>query len=362
MSVHGDEMVDSSSLPPLGANPVSLPCDAPVAFRVTGDDGPLVRLRDGDSARDVPLAGAFLADADLSGLDLTGADMSGANLARADLTGATLLGADLRGALLVSAKLDDADFTGANLEDANLQAATGCRVGFGGAQLQRAKLLESDLDEATFVSAELDGADLRAAAIVRSRFMGARLDGVDATGADLRGSELCDVSVVGARFDNADLRGCSITGITGYDRAWWIGTDIRDIAPLGVHLWKRFVGDQNYLVEFRRQGPVAELLYKLWWLTSDCGRSVVRWGICTLIVVVGFACAYTVVDIDYGSHATWLSPLYFSVVTVTTLGYGDVQPASVAAQVVAMAQVVIGYVMLGGLLSILSNKLARRSD
>ncbi|HHH30932.1 MAG TPA: hypothetical protein ENK57_21660 [Polyangiaceae bacterium] len=357
-------MVDSfASLQPLGTAPVSLPCEAPIAFHADpADDDPIRRLREGASARDVALAGAFLADQDLSGLDLTGADLQGANLARADLSGATLLGADLRGALLVSAKLDDADLTGANLEGANLKGATGRRVGFGGARLVAAKLPEAKLEQSTFVDAIFTGADLRAAVFERSRLTGACLDGVDATGADLQGADLCDVSVADARFDKADLRGCSLTGITGYAQAHWIGTDVRDIAPLGVHLWKRFVADQNYLAEFRRQGPLAEVLYKLWWLTSDCGRSVARWGMCTVILVVAFAAAYTMVDIDYGNHATWLSPLYFSVVTVTTLGYGDVQPASVAAQAVAMAQVVAGYVMLGGLLSILSNKLARRAD
>ena len=53
---------------------------------------------------------------------------------------------------------------------------------------------------------------------------------------------------------------------------------------------------------------------------------------------------------------------YFSVVTLTTLGYGDVTPNSLGGQVVAMAAVITGYFMLGGLLSILSNKMARRGD
>ena len=59
----------------------------------------------------------------------------------------------------------------------------------------------------------------------------------------------------------------------------------------------------------------------------------------------------------------WFNALYFSVVTFTTLGFGDVSPnlANRTAQVVVMAQVVIGYIMLGGLVSILANKLARRA-
>ena len=67
-------------------------------------------------------------------------------------------------------------------------------------------------------------------------------------------------------------------------------------------------------------------------------------------------------SIDFGDYPTILSPLYFSVVTLTTLGYGDVLPASLAAQCVAMLQVVAGYFALGGLLSIFANKMARRAD
>lgn len=65
---------------------------------------------------------------------------------------------------------------------------------------------------------------------------------------------------------------------------------------------------------------------------------------------------------DFGAHQTLLSPLYFSVVTLTTLGYGDVLPVSIAAQIACMVQVVIGYVMLGGALSIFTTKMARRAS
>jgi voltage-gated potassium channel Kch len=68
------------------------------------------------------------------------------------------------------------------------------------------------------------------------------------------------------------------------------------------------------------------------------------------------------IDLDYGKHRTVLSPFYYSFVTLTTLGYGDVVPASATAQVVATMEVLLGYVGLGGLLSILANKMARRAD
>ncbi len=49
------------------------------------------------------------------------------------------------------------------------------------------------------------------------------------------------------------------------------------------------------------------------------------------------------------------------IVTFTTLGFGDVTPKTTKAALWVMAEVVVGYIMLGGLISILANKLARRS-
>ena len=59
---------------------------------------------------------------------------------------------------------------------------------------------------------------------------------------------------------------------------------------------------------------------------------------------------------------TMLSPLYYSIVTLTSLGYGDIVPASGPAQMIAILEAMTGYVMLGGLLSIFSTKIARRGE
>lgn len=61
------------------------------------------------------------------------------------------------------------------------------------------------------------------------------------------------------------------------------------------------------------------------------------------------------------SYESWFSPYYFSIVTFTTLGFGDVTPLNMAGEFWVTAEVILGYVMLGGLISIFANKLARRS-
>jgi hypothetical protein len=53
--------------------------------------------------------------------------------------------------------------------------------------------------------------------------------------------------------------------------------------------------------------------------------------------------------------------IYYSVATFTTLGFGDVTPKTQGAVWWTTAEVVIGYLMLGGLVSIISQKMAQRS-
>ncbi len=308
------------------------------------------------------LRGAPLLRADLRGVMLSGVDLSGADLSEADLSDAVLMGASLSDATLYRARLDRAELARADLAGANLAGASCVRAGFGGAELSGACLTELEGEGASFTAADLSGVDLRAARLGAARFRGAILRGVDATRVDLRAADLEDARVDGATFNDADLRESKLLGIRGFESGSWLGTDLRDVNFVGAYLFRRFVNDQNYLAEFRGRGPLERAMYYVWWLTSDCGRSVLRWGACTAMICLAFGFAYNFVALDYGDHETWLSPYYFSVVTLTTLGYGDVLPGSVVAQFLCVAEVICGYVMLGGMLAIFSNKLARRAD
>ena len=308
------------------------------------------------------LRGLALIGEDLSGLDLAGARLDGADLSRCDLKGANLFGAQLEGATLFEADLSGSELSGANLRGANLEAARLDHAGLGRSDLTGASLTLASMEGATLTEADLTGADLGLARMAGARAIDATLRGASLTKAECAEADLSGADVTGATLDGACLRAASLTGVRGFKRARWIGVDLRDIDFTGAYLCRRFINDQNFIEEFRSQSRWTQLLYRLWSLTSDCGRSVTRWAACTAAIVLAFASLYTTVGISYGAHETWLSPLYFSVVTMTTLGYGDVLPSSVMGQVVAMCQVITGYVMLGGLLSIFSSKMASRAD
>lgn len=319
------------------------------------DRGPLPKV-------ELHLAGQALIGEDLARLDFSGVDLSGCDLSNADLRGARLVGARLHGATLFGALLDGCELLAADLREADLSEARLEQAGFGRADLSGATLFGVKAKGASFTGAKLCGADLRSSDLREARLLTADLDGAHFDQCDLREADLSEATVRGASFAGADLRASRMRHLEGYRSAGWVGADVRDVDWSGGWLLRRHVLDENFLDEFKRQGPAYRVAYWLWWVTSDCGRSISRWGGWTIVVALLYGWAFRFVEIDYGAYETGLSGIYYSIVTFTTLGYGDVLPVSNAAKLLALSEVVLGYISLGGLLSILSNKLARRAD
>lgn len=236
--------------------------------------------------------------------------------------GADLRGADLRGAHLEGASLHQARLQGANLQGACLR----------GANLRKAEMAETDLRQADLERTALDGAVLRKA---------------DVRGADFERAK---------GLEDADLDALKIDSSTGF---WGV-----DASPIGQRypLLARAISDAQFIEDFRNQHPV---LAWFWWLLADYGRSWRRWACWSLGIAVFFGLLFTLLpgcfELRAGRQVTWFTYFYFSIVTFTTLGFGDVVPKNVLGEILLSVEVVLGYVMLGGLVSMLATKLARRS-
>lgn len=310
-----------------------------------------------EDLRHAPLSGADLRSVDFSRCDLRHADLRQTRLQHANFGWANLEEANLS-----HAALEAVVFVGANLSRAVLGECNGARAEFGSANLSGASLMNGTFPDAGFAEANLADADLRAADLTGVSFRHSNLHGASLKRANLTRADLKQAIVSRADFESANLQGARLLGIQKFETASWVGVDLRDTNFTGAYMARRHILDANYLFEFRSRGAFHLWLYRFWWLTSDCGRSLLRWATFVVVVTLLFAAVYDIVDIDFGEHPTPFSPVYFSVVTLTTLGYGDVVPASFAAQCLVVSQAVLGYVGLGGLLAILSNKMARRAE
>ena len=133
---------------------------------------------------------------------------------------------------------------------------------------------------------------------------------------------------------------------------------------------KRYIDDEQWIRSWRESVWWRQPLFVLWEVTSHCGRSIGLWASWSALIAVSFAfiywwflsdsVAYSVGRLS-DTNPCFRSYLYYSVVTLTTLGYGDIVPLTNRARLVVGIEVVFGYIMLGGLVSIFANKIATRS-
>jgi hypothetical protein len=159
---------------------------------------------------------------------------------------------------------------------------------------------------------------------------------------------------------------------------------------------KRYIDDELWIKSWRERNKKVlwrRPLFFIWEITSHCGRSFALCMFWVLLIAFFFGAVYA--DYSYpswmpdswenffvridpkvgivssnlellsGESGTRLSgnftPYYFSIVTLTTLGFGDVQPFGRTGEIWLAIEVILGYVMLGGLISIFANIFARRS-
>jgi tetratricopeptide (TPR) repeat protein len=116
------------------------------------------------------------------------------------------------------------------------------------------------------------------------------------------------------------------------------------------------------------------ILFQLWKITCDYGTSFKKWLITSLFIIIVFGFCYMPFPVhtaghpilqaikpslSQNGHDTWFSPFYYSVVTIATLGYGDILPSDTSGQIFSAFEVLLGYLMFGGLLTVFAKKITR---
>jgi len=304
--------------------------------------------------KDSELCGVILNDRNLAGMDFSGSDFFEAHLQRANLKKSLFEGADLSNASMQEAALYKANFT-----DAILQ--------------------ETDLSNADMSSSVCQGSDFRGATLTGVNFDSADLRDADFSHADLREVNLSNADITGAKFHFARISDANITHTKYGSVKDMVGLyyGIRGIeTTYGNALLVRGAKDQDYIdtlyqailskpTGFVRTCDLA--LFRAWGFI-DHGRSLTKVAFYAFIIATFYGLIY-LMDMSYNwqimdysnSAQTWFTPFYYSVVTYTTLGFGDVTADSLFGEIFVISEVILGYFTLGLLLAILANTIARRS-
>jgi hypothetical protein len=307
----------------------------------------------------IDLSGADLSDetlenADLSGCDLQGADLFGANLTGANLKLANLASADLSSAILNSASMYKANFSQTTLIEASCVSVDAREVNFDGADLRGAVLTDANLGAASLIKANLSRANLSNINLSQARIQDANFCHATISGADVSGIQYGDTRTMKGHYQG--IRGLSST--------------------FGSAVFVRDGQDQDYLdtlaLAIQEHPPGFVRNWRQFWFTAwgwiDYGRSLGRTALYACFVAFAYSlfyladmlCSWGFVDFT-SSAKSWFTPFYYSIVTYTTLGFGDITPKHWIGEIVVVSEVILGYTTLGLLLSILANKVARRS-
>jgi hypothetical protein len=314
--------------------------------------------------------------------DLRGAPLSGADLLKAHLSGADLLKANLVGAYLREANLSGANLWGADLSKANLRETNLSKANLWGCNLSGADLTEANLSGANLSEANLSGAELWKADLSEALLREANLSGTNLWEANLSGADLGKVLYTTDEVFNRLIKWWGpkillripllkrLKRLQNWNQVYGM-TNFGSIDTTKMNgsknpILKRHIEDYQFIQGLKKKSWFHRwIFYPIWKVTSDCGRSVILW----LIWAIGWMGLFSGIYYSHGAdwfnqtHSHWLSAWYLSIIKFMTLGFGNVNIKidHPLAQAWMIAEVVIGYIMFAGLISILINKLARRA-
>ncbi|MGG3281343.1 ion channel [Paenibacillus solani] len=167
--------------------------------------------------------------------------------------------------------------------------------------------------------------------------------------------DLCGAWISSVSFKDSNL------GYVKFDRKTdFYNIDTDAFAGSTNPLFLDNIRRKHFLKNFKNHSVANKIVYYIWWVISDCGQSFFRWFGWSVIISIIFGALYSAFSdsfiITSGRDLTPFSFYYYSVVTFSTLGYGDISPANLLGEILVTLEVVIGYIMLGGLLSIFADK------
>lgn len=98
--------------------------------------------------------------------------------------------------------------------------------------------------------------------------------------------------------------------------------------------------------------------------TSRYGHSLGRWGLTVIFFITLFGAIYAWLDRmsptsmfeNFSAHSGIFDYFYFSIVTFTTLGYGDITPVTIPEKIVVGVEVLLGFTMLGVLINLIKRR------
>lgn len=201
----------------------------------------------------------------------------------------------------------------------------------------------------------LRNANLRKKDLSHCDLFSADMQQTDLWNADLSESYLSQVNISGAVLSWAKVKGTLVDNVIIDANTKLLGIDLSGINTNFALHFLSAAKEQQRIDELKHRHPRFAIFLRI---TSDYGRSLWRWSAWTAGVIMFFGLIYSIVPglLQGSNSGGTLDGLYFSAVTFTTLGYGDIYPIGVLAKSLVVVEVFLGYLMGGILIAILTRR------
>lgn len=178
----------------------------------------------------------------------------------------------------------------------------------------------------------------------------------DCSYSDFSNSWLSEANLKSANFQWCKMTKVILDNVNYNEKTNFNGVDLSSINFTMSTLFQDLALSQQRISDLKRQNP---FLAKVLSVTTDYGRSLSRWLLWCIGMIVLFAIIYSKFDLTISTqaiHPNIWNNLYFSIVTFTTVGYGDITPIDGIGKTIAMFEIGMGYLMGGLLIAILTKK------
>jgi len=294
----------------------------------------------------------------------------------------------------------------ANFQNVNFHKAYLKNTMFGGANLEKAYFGGANLENAYLKGANLKGAYLRGAILKNSRLDSTCLENAEMLGADLQNAKLWNSNLTGAKLQNSNLRNAEFNEKTVlFDvNLYQSKIDNSTLKFAYANLDKIVLQEKNKVYKkakevyralknyFRQEGMYdisGEYYYKEKLMEAKCNwkdKKYFKWIFNILLNLVAgygerplnvliwwisiifgnsfiyyfFSGIYNGIAINIASYSPkYLEALYFSIVTFTTLGFGDLAPKPGFFQIIASIEAILGAIFMAMFIYVFARKMAR---
>ena len=224
---------------------------------------------------------------------------------------------------------------------------------------EKNKLVGKYYDHTDIRGIPLTSQNLKGINLSKIDFYSADLADTNFEGADLRDSWLSETNIKGTNFNWAKMDGVLLDNVDYDSHTSFIGVNLNSINFTLAALLQDLAVGQQRIAHLEKKYPLFSSFLRI---TCDYGRSLKRFFFWWAIVIIVFGLIYALVpnliyNLNQHNHNSLANGIYFSVVTFTTLGYGDMYPISIFGKIFVITEVIIGYIMSGLLIAILARRI-----